>query len=102
MKMFKIDDSLPPALFAQLSRMDKGGGKKKGKKGKKGKKKKKKVCGLWLWLCCGTCFVLACSTDSAFVLCVVGVLLGWEHAVMSLLKPAPSRVATPTNKTQLY
>ena len=43
-KQFKIDDHLPPALFAQLSRLDKGGGKK-GKKGKKGgKKKKKKVC----------------------------------------------------------
>lgn len=40
-QLFKLDDSLPPELFARLCRI--GGGKKKGKgkKGKKGKKKKK-------------------------------------------------------------
>ena len=44
-KTFKIDDNLPPTVFAQISRVDAGGGKKKkGKKGK-GKKKKKKVGG---------------------------------------------------------
>ena len=51
-KTFKIDDNLPPTVFAQISRVDAGGGKKKkGKKGK-GKKKKKKVGG---WMGAAAC-----------------------------------------------